>query len=74
MSWKPEVIADDSGKWCPNGMAFATKDEAERWAADLSMRWIAVREYRAVESDEPVNYEIVGNVLKAVEKNPAMAP
>ena len=55
MSWKPEVIADNSGKWCGNGLAFATKDEAERWARDLSMRWTLVRDYRAVESDEEVN-------------------
>lgn len=23
MSWKPEVVADGTGKWCPNGLAFA---------------------------------------------------
>ena len=55
MSWKPEVIADNSGKWCGNGLAFATQDEAERWARDLSMRWILVSDYRAVESHEEVN-------------------
>jgi len=67
MSWKPEVIADSSGKWCGNALRFATKEEAERSAADLSMRWLAVREWRAVESEDPVNYAIVGNELKAVE-------
>jgi len=55
-SWKPEVQADSSGKWYPNGLAFATQEEAEAYARDLSMRWLAVRETRSVASDEPVNY------------------
>jgi len=40
-SWKPEVIADSSGKWCPNGLAFAKKEDAEAWVSDLSCRWTA---------------------------------
>jgi hypothetical protein len=66
MSWKSEVIADSSGKWAGNALRFATKEEAERYVGDLSMRWLAVRETRAVESDEPVNYAIVENVLTAL--------
>jgi hypothetical protein len=66
MSWKAEVIADNSGKFCGNGMAFATKEEAERYVADLSMRWFAVTNTRVVESDEPVNYAIVGDKLEAL--------
>ena len=56
MSWKPEVIADSSGKWCGNALRFATKAEAEANARDLMMRWFLVRETRATESDDPVNY------------------
>lgn len=56
MSWKPEVIADNSGKWCGNGLAFETKEESDSYAFDLSMRWTLVRETRSVESNEPVNY------------------
>jgi len=67
MSWKPEVIADSSGKWVGNAVAFATKEEAERWASDLAMRWTLVREWRAVESDEPVNYAIIDNKLEALK-------
>lgn len=55
MSFKPEVIADGSGQWCPNGLAFETEEEARVWVQDLSMRWLAVRETRVVESEEPVN-------------------
>jgi hypothetical protein len=54
-SWKPEVIADSSGQWTPNGLAFARKEDAEAWVMDLSMRWTAVRETRVVESDEEPN-------------------
>jgi len=47
-SWKPEVIADASGKWCPNGLAFANKADAEAWVAVLADR-------RVVPSDEEPN-------------------
>lgn len=56
MSWKPEVQTDSTGKWYRNGLAFATKEEADANAYALAMRWFAVREWRAAESDEPVNY------------------
>jgi hypothetical protein len=55
MSWKPEVIADSTGKWCGNGLRFATHQEAQANALNLAMRWTAVRAIRAVESDDPVN-------------------
>lgn len=59
MSFKPEVIADSSGKWTANGLAFATELEAKVWVDDLSMRWTLVRDVRVVPSDEPVNYRMV---------------
>jgi hypothetical protein len=51
----PEVIADSSGKWCRNGLRFATHEEAEGNVAALAWRWTAVRETRVVETDDPVN-------------------
>jgi len=59
MSFKPEVIADSSGKWCGNAVAFATAAEAEAYVLDLAMRWTAVRDTRVVESAEPVNYAVI---------------
>lgn len=38
-SFAAEVIADNSGKWVGNGLRFATKDEAEKYAVDLMWRW-----------------------------------
>lgn len=66
MSWKPEVIADSSGEWCGNGLRFATEQEARDNVFNLSMRWIAVRETRVVESEEPVNYTYHNGELRAV--------
>jgi hypothetical protein len=67
MSWKPEVIADNSGKWCGNALRFATKEEAEANVRDLSYRWLLVRDTRVVESDEPVNYRWIDGRLVAVD-------
>lgn len=66
MSWKPEVIADSSGKWCGNGLRFATKEEAEANARNLMMRWFAVTDTRATESSDPVNYAWVDGSLVEV--------
>lgn len=55
-SYKPEVIADDSGVWAGNALRFATREEAEANVRDLANRWFLVRETRVVESDDPVNY------------------
>ena len=35
MSFKPEVIADSSGRWCGNALRFATREEAEANVQDL---------------------------------------
>ena len=65
-SYAPEVIADSSGKWCGNGLRFATRQEAEQNVFDLSMRWFAVRETRVVESEEVPNYTYTDRKLRPV--------
>lgn len=62
MSWKPEVQTDSSGKWYPNALAFATKEEADEYAADLASRWVLVNAWRSVESTQEVNYAYVDDV------------
>ena len=59
MSWKAEVVADNSGRWIGNHMCFATKEVAEAYLRDLKARWKAVRNTRVVESDQRVNYRVV---------------
>jgi hypothetical protein len=65
MSWKPEVLVD--GKWSQNALVFSTEAEAKQNAQDLMMRWFAVRDSRAVESTEVVNYDYTQRKLILVQ-------
>lgn len=56
MSFRPEVIADSSGKWVPNGLRFTTREEAQACVEEQAARWWLVTDYRVVEVDDPVNY------------------
>ena len=66
MSFAPEVIADNSGKFCGNSLRFATREEAEANVSDLASRWFAVRETRVVESQDTVNYSYKDGKLEPV--------
>lgn len=66
MSFKPEVIADASGKWCGNALRFSTREEAEAQVLDLMMRWTSVRDTRVVQSDDPANYRYVDGRLESI--------
>ena len=74
MSWRTDVIADNSGQWVGNGLRFATKPEAENYVSDLAYRWTLVRETRVVEVDEPVNYAWTNGGAMRLEDNDAPAP
>jgi hypothetical protein len=67
VSYAAEVIADSSGKFCGNGLRFATEAEAESYVADLAWRWTLVTETRVVESADPVNYAWVDGAPVRVE-------
>lgn len=68
MSFKPQVeTVNDPGKFLGNALAFATFDEAYQNARDLSHRWMLVKDYRAIESDEPVTHTYVDGVLGYAE-------
>jgi hypothetical protein len=66
MSFKSEVIADSSGTWCSNSCRYATKLEAEQAGAELASRWFAVKQHRAAESTDPVNYKFDTERWKSV--------
>lgn len=66
MSFKPEVIADLSGKWVGNACRFATRQEADAYVHDLTMRWTAVTGWRSIETGDPVNYVWVDGKAKAL--------
>lgn len=67
LSWRPEVIADSTGAWLPNGLRFATETEAADNAQALAWRWLAVREWRAAPSMDPPNYRWADGALVALE-------
>jgi hypothetical protein len=54
MSYKAQVIADETHKWLDNGLRFATYQQADRWAKRLASKWSAVTAYRVIESEDPV--------------------
>jgi hypothetical protein len=60
-SWKAEVIADDSEKWVGNLIRFANKEDAELYALNLASRWMSVREWRVIESEDEPNYKFDPN-------------
>lgn len=68
MSFKPEVVADSTGKWVGNALRFATREEAEANVANLKSRWFLVTDTRVVECEDPVNYRYVDGKLIDVEQ------
>ena len=74
MSFKPEVIADNSGQWSGNALRLATREEAQANVQNLMMRWFAVRETRVVESDDPVNYRWEEGRLVEIATEKAVKP
>jgi hypothetical protein len=70
-SFKPEVVADSTGKFCGNALRFATRQEAEDYVDDLALRWTAVSQTRVIESDDEVNYEFAGGRARSLEPGDA---
>lgn len=70
MSWKP-AIKTQGEDWSYNALRFATKEEALGAAKDIYQRWMLATDFDAHESDDPVNYKIVDNVLIPVKKEAA---
>jgi hypothetical protein len=57
--WIVEVRAGSG--FARNGLVFETKVEAERYGADLFSRWMAAKEYRAVQTPEQPTHKITEN-------------
>jgi len=54
MSFKVEVMTSGDRNYCGNELRFKEKMAAETYAVNLYKRWLAVKNYRVVEStDEP---------------------
>jgi hypothetical protein len=57
MSWKFEVVMDDSGEWESDSLRFATQQEALAYARDLEFRCSAIRDKRIVRCENPDWFE-----------------
>ena len=66
MNYRPEISTDGGKSFGQNAQVFATKEEAEAMAKDIFSRWMLATDYRAVETEDPVNYRIVDNKLEPV--------
>lgn len=62
VSYIAEVIADGTGNFVGNQLRFATRAQAEEYARDLMSRWTSVREWRVMETSDPVNMDESGRM------------
>ena len=46
-------VVDSSTHWASNGRRFETRESASDYAADLAMRWTALRDWRVVLESHP---------------------
>ncbi len=53
-SYRPDVMADSSGRWSHNTLRFRTERGALAYAADLANRWTLVTDIRVTLTDDPV--------------------
>lgn len=51
-SYKVGVKTSGDRDWAYNALRFATREQAERYGADLAWRWTAVREYAVHPSND----------------------
>ena len=52
--YKVQVLADNSGKWCGDGLTFDLGLEASAYAKDLMSRWMLVTNWRIIDQNEKV--------------------
>jgi hypothetical protein len=58
MGFKAFFSTNNGANFSTNAIAFATREEAEQYAADLFSRWTATTNYEVRESTDPVNYRM----------------
>lgn len=67
MSYKAEFSTDCGETYATNALRFATELEAQRYAENLALRWLAVTDYRTAESGDEINYEIADGQIRAIK-------
>ena len=66
-NYRPEISTDGGKSFGQNAQVFATKEEAETMAKDIFNRWMLATDYRATETEDPVNYRLIDNKLEPVK-------
>jgi hypothetical protein len=56
ISYAAEFIADNSGKWCGNGIRLPTHEQALAYGIHKQTTWVLVRAVRVVPSTDAPNY------------------
>lgn len=64
-NYRPMVFVEN--KWVGNALVFATREEAEANVKALEWRWMAVKDTRVDETDEPANYSFIDGRLERLE-------
>ena len=54
-SYKVAVKTFGDTNWGYNALRFATREAADDWGLDLSLRWTALKEYEVQDSEEEPN-------------------
>lgn len=70
MNYRPEISTDGGKTFGQNAQVFASKGEAEVMARDIFNRWMLATDYRAAETEDPVNYRIRDGVAEPFTPDP----
>ena len=66
MSYKVEALVAGEGEFISNALRYPDQEMAEQEGRSLASRWFAVKDWRVVESDDPVlYYDDAGNKVTA---------
>jgi len=70
VSWKTELRTSHyPDEWNANMLRFETKDEAIRYGERTKVNWQVVLEFRAVQSEDPINSEFTGWIVTPKKPN-----
>jgi hypothetical protein len=63
-SYKAGVKTAGDTDWVYNGLRFATEEQAKDYAIDLAWRWTSVNDWTVTPSDELVNCDANGRLIR----------
>ena len=67
MSYKVEVKVKGEKEFVSNALRFPTREMAEKDGRSLACRWLAIDEWRVMESTDPIYYYDRDSLIKGKE-------